>query len=154
MKDLIMNNNGNNYTTIVLHRKVWTKQSPKNQLKWTATLPDGKIIVENSANPVREASVALLLDQEWNAETLITFRHADSEHDSFKPMALGLFAEQGVKNEIKRLQAVAKRAEIAAPGSSSRFNGFPQSDYPKDISEAVAPLCKALRSIQELREAA
>ena len=139
----------NQYITIYLHKKKWVK-GVSNSLKWDAKLEDGQIIVENSASAVREASTKLLLDHGLPPTQLITFRHVGAQYDSFKPDQLAVFAENGVRNEIKRLKAVQERSESGAHGGKSGFKGFQAPTQPKDLSASVGCLCKTLGDIQEL----
>ena len=140
------------YETLTLVTKTHKRVSPRNSLIWDVITEEGKLVVADSKNPVREASTKLLLEHGWPQEKLITFKHQRSEYESFIPQALILFAENGLRNEKKRLEALKKRSESAALCTGKGFKGFRRPTLPENLDAALRTLCELLRRIQGMRE--
>lgn len=140
------------YETLTLIAKTHKRVSPSNSLIWDVITEEGKLVVADSKNPVREASTKLLLEHGWPQAKLITFKHQSSEYESFIPQALILFAENGLRNEKKRLEALKKRSDSAALCTGKGFNGFRRPTLPENLDAALRTLCELLRRIGEMKK--
>lgn len=140
------------YETLTLATKVHKRVSPRNAPIWDVITEQGELVVANSKSPVRGASTILLLDWGWPQEKLVTFKHQSSEHESFVPRSLILFAESGLKNELKRLKALRDASQSPARRTRSGFKGFAYPALPEKLDEAVCTPCELLRRIQGMRE--